>query len=90
LRELIVASPSATLRELMHTKLVTVQTNDDHQRVAEVINKYGLLAVPVVNEQGIILGIVTVDDIIDILVPDRGKLDTYSWFALSKWGGRGR
>jgi len=90
LRELIVASPSARLRELMHTKLVTVQPNDDHQRVAEVINKYGLLAVPVVDEQGIILGIVTVDDIIDILIPDRGKLDTYSWFALSKWGGRGR
>lgn len=90
LRELIVASPSATLRELMHTKLVTVQPEDDHQRVAEVINKYGLLAVPVVNEQGVILGIVTVDDIIDILIPERGKLDTYSWFALSKWGGRGR
>jgi len=90
LRELIVASPSATLRELMHTKLVTVQPDDDHQRVAEVINKYGLLAVPVVNEQGIILGIVTVDDILDILIPERGKLDTYSWFALSKWGGRGR
>jgi len=90
LRELIVASPTATLRELMHTKLVTVQAKDDDQRVAEVINKYGLLAVPVVDEQGIILGIVTVDDIIEILVPDRGKLDTYSWFALSKWGGRGR
>lgn len=90
LRELIVASPSATLRELMHTKLLTVYVTDDHQRVAEVINKYGLLAVPVVDKEGIILGIVTVDDIIDILIPDRGKLDIHSWFALSKWGGRGR
>ena len=90
LRELIVASPSSTLRELMHKKLVTVLPEDDHQRVAEVINKYGLLAVPVIDEQGVILGIVTVDDIIDILIPERGKLDTYSWFALSKWGGRGR
>lgn len=90
LRELIVASPSVTLRELMHTKLLTVYATDDHQRVAEVINKYGLLAVPVVDKEGIILGIVTVDDILDILIPDRGKLDTHSWFALSKWGGRGR
>jgi len=88
LRELIVASPSKTLRELMHTKLLTVQAEDEHQHVAEVINKYGLLAVPVVDEQGIILGIVTVDDILDILIPDRGKLDTHSWFALKKWGGR--
>ncbi|MBP2626395.1 MAG: MgtE intracellular region [Firmicutes bacterium] len=90
LRELIVASPNVTLRELMHTKLLTVYATDDHQRVAEVINKYGLLAVPVVNKEGIILGIVTVDDILDILIPERGKADTYSWFALSKWGGRGR
>lgn len=88
LRELIVASPSKTLRELMHTKLVTVQAADEDQHVAEVINKYGLLAVPVVDEQGIILGIVTVDDILDILIPDRSKLDTHSWFALKKWGGR--
>jgi magnesium transporter len=90
LRELIVAAPSATLRELMHTKLLAVQPQDGYQRVADVINKYGLLAVPVVDEQGIILGIVTVDDILDILMPERGKLDTYSWFALGKWGGRGR
>jgi len=90
LRELIVASPEATLRELMHKKLLAVHPEDDHQRVAEVINKYGLLAVPVLDEEGIILGIVTVDDILDILIPERGKLDTYSWFALSNWGGRGR
>ncbi len=88
LRELIVASPSKTLRELMHTKLLTVQAEDEHQHVAEVINKYGLLAVPVVDEKGIILGIVTVDDILDILLPDRSKLDIHSWFALKKWGGR--
>lgn len=88
LRELIVASPKATLRQLMHTKLRKVHPEDDHKRVAEVINKYGLLAVPVVDEQGSILGIVTVDDIIDILIPERGKSDTYSWFAISKWGGR--
>jgi len=90
LRELIVASPNKILRDLMHTKLLTVQVEDEHQHVAEVINKYGLLAVPVVDKEGIILGIVTVDDIIDILIPDRGKFDTHSWFALSKWGGRGR
>ncbi len=44
----------------------------------------------VVDEQNVMLGIVTVDDILDILMPERGKLDTYSWFALSKMAGRGR
>lgn len=90
LRELIVAAPEAILRNLMHTKLLTVKPKDDHQRVAEVINKYGLLAVPVVDEDDIILGIVTVDDVLDILIPERSKLDTYSWFALSRRGGPGR
>lgn len=90
LRELIVAMPYSTLKELMHTKVAVVQDEDNYQRVAEVINKYGLLAVPVVDEENIMLGIVTVDDILDILMPERGKLDTYSWFALSKMAGRGR
>lgn len=90
LRELIVAAPNMMLQDLMNKKIVMVKPEDDHQHVAEVINKYGLLAVPVVDDQGVILGIVTVDDVLDILIPERGKIDAYSWFALSKWGGRGR
>ena len=90
LRELIVAAPHTTLESLMHTKVAVVKDEDNYQRVAEVINKYSLLAVPVVDENDVMLGIVTVDDILDILMPERGKLDTYSWFALSKMAGRGR
>jgi len=90
LRELIVAAPNMMLQDLMNKKIVMVKPEDDHRHVAEVINKYGLLAVPVVGDQGVILGIVTVDDVLDILIPERGKMDTYSWFALSRWGGRGR
>lgn len=88
LRELIVAAPDKLLRDLMHTKLVTVQPDDSHQSMAQVINKYGLLAVPVVDDAGIILGIVTVDDVIDLLLPEQGKMDVHSWFTLSKWGNR--
>ncbi|VBB05344.1 Hypothetical protein LUCI_0553 [Lucifera butyrica] len=90
LRELIVARPQTILQDIMHTKIVSVNHDDDYQRVADVINKYGLLAVPVVDEQQELLGIVTVDDVLDILLPERGKLDAYSWFALSKRAGRGR
>ncbi|HEY3426381.1 MAG TPA: CBS domain-containing protein [Negativicutes bacterium] len=89
LRELIVAAPETILRDLMHVKVVAVQDHDDYHRVADIINKYSLLAVPVVDEQNVMLGIVTVDDVLDILMPERGKLDTYSWFALSKRAGRG-
>jgi magnesium transporter len=90
LRELIVAAPQTTLADLMHTKVAIVQDEDNYQKVAEVINKYSLLAVPVVDENNIMVGIVTVDDVLDILMPERGKLDTYSWFALRKTASRGR
>jgi magnesium transporter len=90
LRELIVAAPQTTLEDLMHTKVAIVQDEDNYQKVAEVMNKYSLLAVPVVDENNIMVGIVTVDDVLDILMPERGKLDTYSWFALTKTAGRGR
>lgn len=90
LRELIVAAPQTTLADLMHTKVAVVHDEDNYQKVAEVINKYSLLAVPVVDENNIMVGIVTVDDVLDILMPERGKLDTYSWFALRKTAGRGR
>ena len=90
LRELIVAAPSATLQDLMHTKLL--------QCILKMIIK-GLLRSSINTDywlcqllmnRVLFSGIVTVDDILEILIPDRNKLDTYSWFALSKWGGRGR
>lgn len=71
LRELIIAKSEATLDTLMHTKIISVHHDEDQQKVAEIIHKYGLLAVPVTNEQGILLGIITVDDVIDILMPER-------------------
>lgn len=88
LRELIIADPGTVVSDIMHTKVVTVSENDDDQRVAELINKYGLLAVPVVDETGAMLGIITVDDVLDILMPEPSKLDTYFSFAVRKLAGR--
>ena len=74
----------------MHRKVASVDEFDDYRRVADVINKYGLLAVPVVDEQQVLLGIVTVDDILDVLMPERTITDTYSMFMLSDKAGRRR
>ena len=90
LRELIIAAPDTPLFKLMHTKVASVKDTDDTHRVAEVINKYGLLAVPVVDEESTMLGIITVDDILYTLMPERSKSELYSWFAFSKLAGRGR
>lgn len=90
LRELIVASPSTYLQDIMHRKIVTVTHDENHQRVADIMNKYSLLAIPVVDEQGMMLGIITVDDVLDMLIPERGKNDARFWLALRKRIGRGR
>ncbi len=88
LRELIIAAPDRVLRDLMHTKVMTAAPETEHQEVAQLINKYGLLAVPVVDEVGVMLGIVTVDDVIELLLPEDDRMDLHSWFALSRWRGR--
>ncbi len=69
LRELMVADPAKPVLEVGETrKLVTVRPYTDQEDVARLISKYNLLAIPVVDDGQRVLGIVTVDDIIDALV----------------------
>lgn len=67
--DLLIASPTQTLEELMETDVITVQPDTDSQEVVEIMAKYNLLAVPVVSSQGILEGVVTVDDALDVLLP---------------------
>lgn len=67
--DLLNAEPGQLLQTLMETDVVTVEPNLDAQAVAEVIAKYNLLAVPVVDADGILQGVVTVDDALDVLLP---------------------
>jgi len=67
LRELIIAPPKAQIREIMRTAVVSVHVNEDQEEVARVVKKYNLLAVPVVDDQEVLRGIITVDDVIDVL-----------------------
>lgn len=73
LRELLLAESDCIIADIMETNLKTVSPGDDEMDVAEIISKYNLLAVPVVDESGYMYGIVTVDDIIDILLPPAAK-----------------
>ncbi|HMO57476.1 MAG TPA: magnesium transporter [Roseiflexaceae bacterium] len=70
LRELIVAPSAQRVGELMETQLITVEPEIDQEEVARIVARYDLAAVPVVDTQRRILGIVTVDDVIDILVEE--------------------
>jgi magnesium transporter len=73
LREFLLAEPDCILADIMETNLKTVSPGDDEMDVAAIISKYNLLAIPVVDEGGYMHGIVTVDDIIDILLPPAAK-----------------
>src|SRR5216683_537368 len=67
--DLLVAPPAQPLQELMETDIVTVHPDADPRAVAEIMAKYNLLAVPVVSAEGVLEGIVTVDDALDVLLP---------------------
>ena len=88
LRELIIARPEASLGSLMHTKVIALHYEDDHRKIVETIHKYGLLAVPVTDEQGGLLGIITVDDVIDLLMPERSMPEAMSSYLKKRAVGR--
>ena len=73
LRDLIVAQPETPVREVMIDAPVAVNVNADQDEVAEVVAHYNLLAVPVVDEDGVLMGIVTVDDALDTVIPTAWK-----------------
>ena len=67
LRQLVVVSPETPLKEFMITDVFSVQTDMDQEEVAKLVARYDILAVPVVDGSNRLVGIVTVDDVIDIL-----------------------
>jgi magnesium transporter len=67
LRQLVVVHSEKPLKEFMATDLVSAKTYTDREEVARLVSRYDYLAVPVVDDENKIVGIVTVDDVIDIL-----------------------
>ncbi len=67
LRNLLTHPPSTRLAEIMTTDVIAVEAHTDQEEVARIAGRYDLLAVPVVDEHRKLLGIVTVDDVIDVI-----------------------
>ena len=67
LRDLVISSPEMTLGEIMIRDVVCVGTATDQEEVARLIQRYDLLALPVVDKEQRLVGVVTVDDVIDII-----------------------
>jgi magnesium transporter len=66
LRQLVVVKPQTPLKAFMTTDVLSVQTHMDQEEVAKLVARYDILAVPVVDDSNRLVGIVTVDDVIDI------------------------
>ena len=66
-RELFAAPPEKLVRDVMRTRVITVRDDLDQEQVANVIAENDLMAVPVVNAQGQLQGIVTIDDVVDVV-----------------------
>ncbi|RME43259.1 MAG: magnesium transporter [Chloroflexi bacterium] len=67
LRQLILADPDTLIQDLMETNLITVPPGMDQEEAAQLLFHYDLLALPVVDEEGHLLGVITVDDVMDVL-----------------------
>ncbi len=67
LRQLILNPPDKKLSEIMAREVINVRTDTDQEDVAKIVEKYDLLALPVVDDDFKLVGIITVDDVIDII-----------------------
>jgi Mg/Co/Ni transporter MgtE len=69
----VLARPHTPITDFMHRRAVTVNVADSQDDVAHVVSKYNLLAVPVVDDQHRLQGIVTADDALDKIIPTAWK-----------------
>lgn len=70
LRDILSSGKDAMIADIMKENVISVQPEVDQEEVAKLVSKYDLNAIPVVNHRKAILGIITVDDIIDVIVEE--------------------
>jgi magnesium transporter len=76
LRRLLLVSPDTPLKRIMTTDLISVRADMDQEEVARQVASYNLLAIPVVDEENKLVGVITVDDVIDV-IKDEATEDVY-------------
>lgn len=70
LRDLILSDPGQTLGDVMNENVVAVSATDDQEEVARTMAKYDFNALPVIDEHGKLLGLITVDDVVDVVIEE--------------------
>ena len=67
LRQLLLKRPERRLKDIMVTKVISARTDTDQEEVARSVDSYNILAIPVVDEENKLVGVITVDDVIDVI-----------------------
>lgn len=70
LSKVLTASPAATVRELMNTEVKAIHTNQTDSEVSHLFERYDLVSAPVVNDDGRLVGRITIDDVVDVIMED--------------------
>ena len=82
LRRLLLVAPDTPLKRIMTTDLISVRADMDQEEVARQVASYNLLAIPVVDEENKLVGVITVDDVIDV-IKDEATEDVYRLAGVS-------
>ena len=67
MRSILLASSNTLISDIMETDVISVECDEDQEQVAKIFSKYDLLVLPVVNDQHRLIGIITIDDVYDII-----------------------
>lgn len=67
LRQLVMADPRQLLHEIMNPDVITVTVGTDQEEVAKIMSRYDVMSLPVVDESGVLVGVITIDDVVDVL-----------------------
>lgn len=84
LRELITSRPSNILENIMSENIISVYLDDDQEEVVKLVSKYDLLAIPVTDSNEKLRGIITVDDVIDVMEEEATE-DMYKFAGTSEY-----
>ena len=82
LRRLLLVAPETPLKRIMTTDLISVRVDTDQEEVARQVASYNLLAIPVVDDENKLMGVITVDDVIDV-IKDEATEDIYRLAGVS-------
>ena len=67
LKKLILSSTKTTIRQIMISEVISVETSIDQEEVANIVRRYNLISIPVVDKSGKLVGRITVDDVVDVV-----------------------